>query len=194
MATRTASMASAQPTLQSRLAAVALDGPVTVTFLPEEMRFSLRIGAANRAAAAEAFGNALPTSIGEMSAAGAGRRALCLGPDEWVLYAPESEGKAMADAFATRYADAPHSLVDISDREIALSLEGANVTTLLSVGCPADPRSIPVGEGRRTVFDGVTVVLHREAEERFRMEVWRSFLPHVWDLLNTANRELASGF
>lgn len=185
---------SARSTLQSRLAAQALDGPVTLAFLPEETRFSLRVAEANRAAAAEAFGASLPTSVGELTSGEGGRRALCLGPDEWALYVPEAEGRATADAFAERYAAAPHSLVDISDREIALSLEGPEVATLLSVGCPADPRAIPVGEGRRTVFDGVTVVLHREAETRYRMEVWRSFLPHVWDLLNTANREIASGF
>lgn len=189
-----ATSATARTTLQSRLAAEASDGPVVLTFLPEEARFSLRVAEANRAVAAEAFGVALPASIGELSTGEGGRRALCLGPDEWMLYAPESEGVATAEAFATRYDEAPHSLVDISDREIALSLEGPEATTLLSVGCPSDPREIPLGAGRRTVFDGVTVVLHRDAEERFRMEVWRSFLPHVWALLNTANRELASGF
>jgi len=179
------------------LAAQWLPGPVTLTFLPDGRRFSLRVGEADRAAASGAFGVSLPSVIGRAAGQGAGnreRRALCLGPDEWVLYATDDDGEAIASAFAQLYADAPHSLVDISDREIALALEGPEVTTLLSAGCPADPRAIPIGEGRRTVFDGVTVVLHRDTAERYRMEVWRSFLPHVWDLLNTANRELASGY
>jgi len=183
------------PGLHAMLDRHRLPGPVTLSFAPAEARFCLRIAAANRRVAAEAFGVELPATIGACQVdPERARSAVCLGPDEWVLYAAEADVTAIGEAFAERYARTPHSLVDISDREITLSLEGAEVITLLCVGCPADPRGIAVGEGRRTVFDGATVVLRRDAENAYRMDVWRSFLPHVWDLLNTANRELATGF
>ncbi len=121
------------------------------------------------------------------------RRALCLGPDEWVLTAAGTDRDAIAAAFAALYADLPHSLVEISDREIAVTLEGPEAVTLLTVGCPVDVEGFAVGAGARTIFDGVQVVLYRDAPDRFTLEVWRSFLPHVLDLLETANRELATG-
>ena len=52
---------------------------------------------------------------------------------------------------------------------------------------------MPVGSGARTVFDTAQVVVTREAEDRFHLTVWRSFLPHVRALLDIAQRELAAG-
>ncbi len=167
-------------------------GPVALTVRPEAARFNLRIDPAHLAAAGDAFGVALPPAIGGGAEDGT-RRALCLGPDEWVLTAAESDRGGVAAAFAGLYAGLPHSLVDISDREIAVTLEGPQAATLLSVGCPVDVGSFAVGTGARTVFDGVQVVLYRDAPDRFTLEVWRSFLPHVLDLLRTGNRELAAG-
>ena len=178
--------------LQFKLAASTAPGPVSIGFLPETARFSLRIAPADLAAASDAFGLALPTRIGEVSSQGS-RRALCLGPDEWILWADEAEGTAIEDAFASLYGTVPNSLVSVSDREIALFLEGPDAATLLAAGCPTDLDRIAPGSGKRTVIDNVQVVLFREGPERWNVEVWRSFLPHVWELLNTANRELAAG-
>jgi sarcosine oxidase, subunit gamma len=178
--------------LQFGLATKAASGPVSLGFLPETARFSLRIDPDHLAAASDAFGLALPARIGEACAEGA-RRALCLGPDEWILWAAEAEESAVEDAFASLAETLPHSLVSVSDREVALFLEGPEAATLLSVGCPIDLSRIAPGSGKRTVLDTVQVVLFREAPDRWAVEVWRSFLPHVWELLNTANRELAAG-
>jgi sarcosine oxidase subunit gamma len=167
-------------------------GPVSLTLRPEMARFNLRIDHAHLDAASTAFGLALPSIIGHGAEDG-GRRALCLGPDEWVLSAPESEADAIASAFARLYTERPHSLVEISDREIAVRIEGPQAVTLLSVGCPVDVENFAVGNGARTIFDGVQVVLYRDAADCFTLEVWRSFLPHALDLLRTANRELATG-
>jgi sarcosine oxidase subunit gamma len=49
------------------------------------------------------------------------------------------------------------------------------------------------GRAVRTVFDGVQVVLWRDAPDAFRLDVWRSFMPHVRALLETGRRELATG-
>ena len=178
--------------LQFRFAAEAAPGPVSLGFLPEAARWSLRIEPGHNAAASEIFGLQLPSRIGESARSGS-RRALCLGPDEWTLWADESEAGAVEAAFAELYADTAHSLVSISDREIGLFLEGPEAAALLSVGCTIDLDQVAPGSGKRTILDGVQVVLFREAPERWTLEVWRSYLPHVWELLNTANRELAAG-
>ncbi len=167
-------------------------GPVALTVQPEAARFNLRIDPGHLAAASEAFGLALPSVIGQGAQEGA-RRALCLGPDEWVLSAAGTDRDEVAAAFAGLDPAPPHSLVDISDREIAVTLQGASTVTLLTVGCPVDVERIGVGAGARTIFDGVQVVLYRDGPDRFTLEIWRSFAPHVLDLLETANRELAAG-
>jgi sarcosine oxidase, subunit gamma len=84
-------------------------------------------------------------------------------------------------------------VVDIGDREVALAIEGPATLDLLATGCPLDLARMPVGAGTRTLFDTVPVVLTREADDRFRVEVWRSFAPHVRALLATAAEELAAG-
>jgi sarcosine oxidase subunit gamma len=172
--------------------AMTSEGPVRLTLLPEAARFSLRAREGDLAAAASAFGAALPARIGQTASAGP-RSALCLGPDEWVLHTVADDAEALQHAFAAIAGAAPHSLTDISDRERAISVSGPQAADLLSTSCPRDPTAIPVGEGTRTIFDTVPMVMVREAEDSYRIEVWCSYLPHVWALLQAANRELASG-
>ncbi len=157
---------------------------VALTELGPTVRVSLRI--ADPAAA----GLAPEARIGER-AAQAGRTALRLGPDEWLIEAPESGRAALFEALAA--IAVPHSAVEVSDREIALRLEGPAVLDLLATGCPRDLARMPVGSGARTVFDTVQIVLTREAADRFHLTVWRSYAPHVRALLDIAARELAAG-
>ena len=136
-------------------------------------------------------GLALPTTVGARSAEGA-RTALCLGPDEWLLEAPEADARR-APRRPRRASRRRISAVEVSDREITFALEGPAVLDLLATGCPRDLARMPVGAGTRTVFDTAQVVLTREAEDRFHLTVWRSFAPHVRALLDLAARELAAG-
>lgn len=165
---------------------------VKVTELPCRARFSLRTALDCRVAVSEALGLVLPTRIGERRTSGR-RSALCLGPDEWVLHTEEADSSALVAALVDLSARLPLSAVDIGDREIVLAVEGPAARDLLATGCPLDLARMPVGTGTRTVFDTVQVVLTREAEDRFRLEVWRSFAPHVRALLATAAEELAEG-
>jgi sarcosine oxidase subunit gamma len=158
---------------------------VTIAELAPTARISLRLA---DPAAAPAL--ALPAKVGARSAQGA-RTALCLGPDEWLIEAPESDREALLAALAG--IEAPHSAVEVSDRELTLALEGPAVLDLLATGCPRDLARMPTGSGTRTVFDTAQVVLTREAEDRFHLTVWRSFAPHVRALLDIAERELATG-
>jgi sarcosine oxidase, subunit gamma len=157
---------------------------VTVAELPPTTRIVLRT------ADPAATGLALPAKIGTRGAEGA-RTALCLGPDEWLIEAPEAERDPLLAALAG--SAAPLSAVEVSDREVTYVLEGPAVLDLLAAGCPRDLARLPTGSGTRTVFDTAQVVLTREAENRFHLTVWRSFAPHVRALLDLAARELAAG-
>lgn len=155
-------------------------------------RFSLRIAPENLGAASKAYGCELPATIGTTATSG-GRLALCLGPDEWQLYAPMAEGHAIEAAFAAFYASRPHSLVDIGHREVGINVEGAAAVLALRSACAFDLETMPSGTGVRTIFDKAQIILIRHDETRFRIEVWRSFADHVWGLLQAASREIALG-
>ncbi|MCV6547233.1 MAG: sarcosine oxidase [Cohaesibacter sp.] len=166
-----------------------MKGPVDIAFNETCARFNLRIDPANLAKASKTFGLDIPASIHGYAKDG-GRSALCLGPDDWNIYGDEADKDAIAKAFADLYADAAHSLSDISDRQLSISLKGAQVADLLAMACPRDLSQLAVGSGTRTLFDSVEVLLIKHSDEHFEMEVWRSFLPHVWAMLQLGNQEL----
>lgn len=139
----------------------------------------------------EAFGVALPAKIGRRITSRIAE-IICLGPDEWAISAPHAQLAEIETAFAVIYDEHPHSLVNVSGREVTFQIGGSFADELLTLGLPRDLSGIPVGQGRRTVFDGVTVVLWRDDDQAFRMDVWNSFAPHVLSLLETGCRELAA--
>lgn len=165
---------------------IAASRAVTVTALPPVARLSLRARGAAVAALSGALGVDLPGRVGARAQAGA-RDVLCLGPDDWMIHAPEADAAAIAAACAG--VAAPNALVEVTDRELSYAIAGARAADLLTLGCPRDPDSIAAGEGRRTVFDGATVILWRDGADAFRLDVWRSFAPHVTHLLATGCRE-----
>ena len=173
-----------------RPVAVTTSKVATVSLLAPIGRLSLRAGEAAVPALSAAIGIELPRTIGRRSATGS-TEGLCLGPDEWLVLADELVIPRLVTACAHVYFQWPHSVTEISDREVSVRVGGPMATDLLALGCPRDIERLCTGQGRRTVFDGVAVVLWRDAEESFRLDVWRSFAPHVIGLLETGCAELA---
>lgn len=169
---------------------IAVRSLLSLRVAADGARFSLRVDPAHAALAAEAFGLALPAKIGGATLA-RGRLAVRLGPDEWHLVAPLTHQAAVEDAFAALYAMVPHSLVDIGHREVGIEIAGAAAVLALQSAIPFDIESMPVASGCRTIFDKAQIILVRETQERFRIEVWRSFAGHVWGLLRAAGHEIA---
>ena len=165
------------------------------------VRFSLRGGDATAEMAGRAFGVELPRQACRASSAGS-RTALWLGPDEWLLIAsdeapavePRTFGRTLAASLQTALAQVPHSLVDISHRQAALSLAGRDAATALNAGCPLDLSlaAFPAGMCTRTLFGKAEIVLWRTATDGFHIEVWRSFIGYVAGLLATACQDAAS--
>jgi sarcosine oxidase subunit gamma len=109
------------------------------------------------------------------------RAALWLGPDEWLLLAPA--GTPVAP-------DGADSLVDVSQRQLALIVTGPDAAEVLNGAVPLDLglAAFPVGMCTRTICEKAEIVLWRTAPERFHIEAWRSFMPYVRDLLHAAAR------
>jgi len=160
--------------------------------LPFVGRWILRAGPQPREAAGAALGLAVPAVPCRATVEGA-RAALWLGPDEWLLLAPEREVAQLATALAAALGGLPHSLVDVSHRQEALELTGPNAALLLAAGCPLDleASAFPVGMCTRTMLAKAEVVLWRTDAETFRIEVWRSFAPYVSAFLEEAARGIA---
>jgi sarcosine oxidase subunit gamma len=87
----------------------------------------------------------------------------------------------------------PHSLVDISHRQVALEISGIEAATILAGACPLDLDlgQFPVHMCTRTVLAKAEIVLWRTAPEVFHLEVWRSFLSYAQDLLIEIGREFS---
>jgi sarcosine oxidase, subunit gamma len=143
-----------------------------------------------------AAGTALGLNISDIacrSATQGTRAALWLGPDEQLLLSSVPDGPVIAQLLQTTLAALPHSLVDVSHRQIAFQVTGAQAQTVLNAGCPLDlyPTSFPVGMCTRTVFGKADIVLWRTGADRFHVEVWRSFADYLSRFLAEAARELA---
>ena len=153
-------------------------------------RFVFRGDAAAQMAAGTSFGVPLPHEACRAREQGE-RAALWLGPDEFLLLAPAAEGAGVADAIGAALASQPHSLVDVSHRQVGLLVQGPRAEWLLESLCPLplNLRDFPVGMCTRTVFGKAEIVLWRTGETVFHVEVWRSFSRYVAGLLAEVARE-----
>jgi sarcosine oxidase subunit gamma len=158
--------------------------------LPPATRFVLQGGAAARTAAGKAFGVVLPESPCRASSSG-GRSALWLGPDEQLLLAPAGDVGVLATGLEAALAGIAHSLVDVSQRQVALQLRGPHAGAILGSGCPLDLDSadFPPGMCTRTLFHKADIVLWRTDAREFQLEVARSFADYVRGCLQEAARD-----
>ena len=155
---------------------------------PPAARLLLQGDAATRRAAAAIWGVPFAEQSCRAHSAG-GRATLWLGPDEHLMWQSSRDDALPVAELQQALAPYPHSLVDISHRQIALEVSGPDAETILAGACPLDLdlRQFPVSMCTRTVLAKAEIILWRTAEATFRLEVWRSFQGYAEALL----REIA---
>jgi sarcosine oxidase, subunit gamma len=181
MATRRDPLDGIDPiTARSRLAVEAA---------PRGARLVLRGPDSAAVTAGHGFGLALPTTINTATTDGT-RTAFKLGPDEWLLLAPEGGEMAAYDAIEAA-ASEPHSLVDVSHRNVGILVSGSLAPDVLNSQVMLDLslKAFPVGMATRTLFAKAEIVLWRKGASDFHVEVWRSFAGYLHGLLEQAARE-----
>jgi sarcosine oxidase, subunit gamma len=142
---------------------------VTISLAPPMARYSMR---ARQAQALETLlGIKVPKKIGETEGGIA-----CLGPDEWFL-------RADADTMIPMGEGLPLSITNVSERSVGIVVDGPGAAALIMSGCPQDLDRLAVGRASRTIFETVEIILIREAEDRFLVDVWRSFASWLWTAL-----------
>lgn len=144
---------------------------VSLRLAPPMTRYSLR--ARDVTAIETLLGSPVPAQIGHCVG-----DVACLGPDEWLW---RSATNKLAPAVDTSVA-----IVDVSERSVCLIVEGPNATTVLKSGCPLDLDRFAVGRATRTIYETVEIIVWRESDERWQVEVWRSFAPWLWQALSAA--------
>jgi len=102
------------------------------------------------------------------------RAAFWLGPDEWLLVAPDSEARTIEEAVRAARPDEPLlSVVDVSHNYTCLLLSGPRVRHLLAKGCPLDlhPRTFGPGDCAQTILAKTRVFL-RALDDVSSFELW----------------------
>jgi sarcosine oxidase subunit gamma len=150
-------------------------------------RLLVRGGDRAVASMSQAFGVALPRDPCRASTAGE-RAALWLGPDEWLLIAPDRDPEHLLTDLTEALGREPASIVDVSHRQVGITVAGSDAVDALNSFNALDlaEGAFPVGMCTRTLFGKGEIVLWRTAREAFRIEVWRSFAPYVMACLEEA--------
>lgn len=144
----------------------------TISLAAPMKRYSLR------ARSAQALETLLNVKVPKKIGATEGGIA-CLGPDEWLF-------RGEAGATMPKGAGLPVAITDISERSICMVVEGPRAAEVLMSGCPLDLDNFAVGRATRTIYETVEIIIIRGAEDRFEIEVWRSFAGWLWAALTTA--------
>ena len=145
---------------------------VTISLAPPMTRYALR------ARVPQALETLLNCKIPKIIGATEGSIA-CLGPDEWLMRVPFGSDVPTGDGLAL-------SVTDVSERAICLVIEGPLAAHTLMSGCPLDLDKFAVGRATRTIYEAVEIIVIRDAEQRWHVEVWRSFAPWLWSALTAA--------
>ena len=148
---------------------------VSISASADMARYSLR--GRDAAVLAAAIGRELPTGIG-----GCVNGIMQLGPDEFYALLPAGEALPLGEG-------QPVSVVDVSSRAVGIVVEGPGAAELIMSGCPLDLSKMAPGRATRTIYETTEIIVLRESETRFRIDVWRSFATWLWASLAGAAAE-----
>jgi sarcosine oxidase subunit gamma len=165
-----------------------------VTLQPPLTRFSLRIGADEATRRGTVAGLRLDLPINRCSVDGE-RIAARLGPDEWLLLAPEPDGIGLGENISAELEGSFFALTDVGHRNVGFQVAGIHAAEIINGGCPLDllDTAFPARSATRTLLGKAEIVLIRPGvETAYRVECWRSFASYVAGLLNEVAREFDS--
>lgn len=149
-------------------------------------------GSAAHAALSAATGVHLPSAVGQVVGTEDGTAVLWLGPDEFLLVAPD--GSEPFSSLVAALGDEAGQVVDLSANRTVIELSGPSARAVLEKSCPADlhPRSFEIGSAITTVLGPVPVLLWKTGEQTFRVLPRASFADYTARWLLDGMAEFAS--
>lgn len=176
--------------LAHRLPIRAESGAVSLAEWPYLAKLILRCQPGRDAAAVEAVtGVALPTTACTGAIAGE-RSALWLGPDEWMLMAPDGEAASLETDLRTALTGPRTQVIDVSDYYTVITLTGARGRDVLAklVTIDLHPRHFEKGRVVGTLAASANIVVWLRDESAaagpvFDLIVRWSMADYLWCLL-----------
>lgn len=153
-------------------------------------------GTASAHALEAELGGALPTRVGAVTELADNRHVLWLGPDDFLLIAPdEADGgpdpTRLTDQLAGALEGLPGQVVDLSANRTTLELQGVAAQQVLDKSCRLDLDEVafPAGTAVATLLGSVGVVLWRVEPDRWWIMPRSSFAIHTARWLLDGMRE-----
>lgn len=145
--------------------------------------------AAFAAAAKSALGFAPPEGVGKTTTGktpdGISITMLCLGPDEWMLWAADDERESLLGILRQSFDGIFAAVVDVSDYYAIIRLAGEDAEQRIASGCPLDTAQLPVGNCAQTHHGAAQIVLYRTAQG-FDIQTRISMTAYLQTRLQTA--------
>ncbi|TMF08262.1 MAG: sarcosine oxidase subunit gamma [Chloroflexi bacterium] len=161
----------------------ATGGELTIRVLPFATQLNLRMDPKNLSLVqriSEVLGFGLPVTPNTVGAKG-DRRALWLGPDEWLAVGPDGQQDELTQALTSAFNGALGSVTDVSANRTLLEIRGAKARELLAHGLAIDldPRLFGPGRCAQTLLAKAQVIVERRDESGFVIYVRASFAAYV---------------
>lgn len=169
----------------------AVHTPGWLSVMSPSARFVLQADAAALTAAAQSLG--FDSDVSTSAAYDNGQFSLLwLGPDERLILAWQDDAQRTAPRVANALADQPHSLVEVTHRQVSSRLHAHGIIELLNCGCPQDLDlgQFAIDRCSRTLFNKSEIVLWRRGANEFHVEIWRSYADYFERWLIEAAQDL----
>ena len=137
------------------------------------------------------LGCSLPRTPNTFQVAAAADNVLWLGPDEWLILAPEGREPALAQALRQAAGDGFAAVVELGSGQTVIELTGARAREVIAKGCPLDlhPRAFGPGRCAQSRLARTLVTLAQlDDAPTFELIVRRSFADYLWQWLLDACR------
>jgi sarcosine oxidase subunit gamma len=121
-----------------------------------------------------------------------GRRALWLGPDEWLVVTAPGTESALATELETAMGRRHGAVVDVGEGRSIMTIAGKQARRVLAKGCSLDlhPRVFGPGDCAQSRLAQATIILHQTADApAYDIYVGRSFAEYLWAWITDAAAE-----
>lgn len=175
--------------------ASAVPGQFSIREVPFATQINLRVDAgAHGAKAASVLDCELPLAANTWIA-GKDTSVLWLGPDEWLIVAPDGRSDALITSLDNSLGSVHHAVTDLSANRTIIEIAGSDARVVLAKGCPIDLHGAafkPPQCAQTLIAKSQMLLQCMNALPVFRVLVRISFAPYVAEWLLDAAAELAA--